>query len=71
MSLLTLDMSSYEAELSGSTAKEYGDGVLYSGWIPALALQQSQDFENRAPIAESLVNVDVAAFLLKMYAYQR
>ncbi len=71
MSILTLDMSSYEAELNDSTAKGYDDEVLYSGWVPTLALQQSQSFESNAVIPESLANVDVAAFLLKMYAYQR
>jgi hypothetical protein len=73
MSILTLDMSSYEAELNDSTVKEYGDEVLYSGWVPTLSLQQSQsqDFENKASIAEGLADVDVAAFLRKMYAYQR
>ncbi|MBI3481111.1 MAG: hypothetical protein HY016_12280 [Nitrosomonadales bacterium] len=73
MSILTLDMSSYEARLNDSTAKEYDDEILYSGWVPTLALQQSQaqGFENQASIEESLANVDISAFLRKMYAYQR
>lgn len=72
MSILTLDMSSYEAEPIDSTAKEYDDEVLYSGWVPTLALQQSQSqgFENQASIAENLANVDIEVFLRKMYAYQ-
>lgn len=73
MSILILDMSSYEAELNDSTAKEYNDEVLYTGWVPALALQQSQSqgFANKASIPESLASMDAGGFLRKMYAYQR
>jgi hypothetical protein len=71
MSILTLDMSSYEYEPNDSIAKEYDDEVLYSGWVPTLALQQSQDFENKASIPESLASMEVEVFLSKMYAYQR
>lgn len=73
MGILTIDMSNYSAELNDATAKEYDDEILYSGWVPALALQQSQaqGFENQPSIAKSLANVDIEAFLRKMYAYQR
>lgn len=73
MSILTLDMSNYEAELNDSTANKYDDEVLYSGWVPTLALQQSQSegFENKELIPESPTNVDVEVFLHRMYSYQR
>lgn len=73
MSILTLDMSSYEAEPNNSAAKEYDDEILYSGWVPTLVLQQPQPqrFENKASIPESLASVDVEVFLRKMYAYLR
>lgn len=71
MSLLTMDMSSYEVQQNDSVATEYDDEVLCSGWIPSLALQQSPSFENKASIPESLTNVDIRNFLSRMYVWTR
>jgi hypothetical protein len=73
MSVLTMDMSSYEFQKDNSSATEYDDDILCSGWIPTLALQQSlpQDWENKSSMPEDIVNVDAEIFLLKMYSYQR
>lgn len=73
MSIMTMDMSSSEAEQNDCPAEYYDDEVLCSGWVPTLALQQSrsQGFENKPSIPESLVNVNAEVFLLNMYIYQR
>jgi hypothetical protein len=72
MSVLTMDMSSYEVQKDDSPATEYDDDILCSGWIPTLALQQSlpQDWENKSSMPEDMVNVDAEIFLRKMYSYQ-
>lgn len=67
MSIVTMNMSSYEIERDESTAAE--EMMLRSGWTPALALQ---------PVAETRRNQpppgvigDIEAFLNRMYAWQR
>lgn len=73
MGVLTMDMSSYEVQKDDSSAAKYDDEVLCSGWVPTLALQQSQPlhWENKSSMPENLVNVDAESFLQKMYSYQR
>ena len=72
MSVLTMDMSSYEVRNSALPEDvEYSEEVLCSGWVPTLATQLSQDFENRGSIPEDLATVDAALFLRKMYLLQR
>lgn len=73
MSVLTMDMSSYEVRQDDSSAAKYDDEVLCSGWVPTLALQQSLplDWENKSSIPQQLVDADAETFLNKMYAYQR
>lgn len=71
MSVLTMDMSSYEVERNTTAADEYGEEILCASWVPTLALQPAQDFENRASMPESLANVDAETFLRKMYVWQR
>jgi hypothetical protein len=73
MSVLTMDMSSYEFQKDDASTKEYDEEVLCSGWIPTLALQQSlpPDWENKSAIPEDMVSVDAEIFLQKMCSYQR
>lgn len=75
MSIVTMSMSEYGIERSGSMAEadkpQYGDEVLYAGWNPALALQQRSETMQAAAMPRELATVDVESFLNKMYAYQR
>lgn len=72
MSIITMDMSSLEVQPKDVETAEYSNEVLCSGWVPALALQQTAaDFENKASIPESLANIDVEDFLNTMYVWQR
>lgn len=75
MSIVTMNMSEYGIERSGSLAEadipQYGDEVLYAGWNPALALQQHTETTQAAAMPRELAKVDVESFLDKMYAYQR
>jgi hypothetical protein len=71
MSMHILDESSYKIELTDSAVTAYDDEIMYSGWIPDMALQQSQNYKNEASIPVRLVSVEVEVFLRKMYASQR
>ncbi len=69
MGVLTMNMSGYEIERDEAAESAYGEDVLCAGWVPALALRESQQ-EHVAMPAE-LGTADVEAFLRKMYAWQR
>ena len=71
---IVMNMSGYEIEREETTVDEYGNEVLYAEWVPQLAqIEDSHvDEKNRRDIFPGeLVNVDVDAFLEKMYKYQR
>jgi hypothetical protein len=65
MSIVTMNMSGYEIERCDSTTSE----VICCGQAPALALQTYTESLNAMPL--SMVSVDAALFLKKMYACQR
>lgn len=69
MSIVTMEMGKYTVERDSSETVEYGDEVLYAGWNPALAQRESVASEH-VTMPLSLVSVDVAMFLRKMYACQ-
>lgn len=73
MSILTMNMNSYEIHRHETSPDNYSDEVLSVGWIPSLAQQEvlAQQWENRASIPADLANVDASAFLRKMYKNQR
>jgi len=71
MSIHTMDMSSYETDKTDLPAPLYDEEVLCAGWIPDLALQQSQGMERRLALPESLATVSADIFLEKMYSFQR
>jgi len=71
MSILNMDMSSYEADKIDRPAPLYDEEVLCAGWIPDLALQQPQGMEHRVALPESLAAVSADSFLEKMYSFQR
>lgn len=69
MSIVTMNMSSYEIERDedSSCAEEL---VLSSGWMPALALQPVAEIR-RNPLPPGMAGMDVEALLDRMYAWQR
>lgn len=69
MGVLTMDMSGYEIERGEAAETAYGEEVLCAGWVPALALRESQP--EPATMPPERAAVDVEAFLRKMYAWQR
>lgn len=69
MSIVTMDMSSYEIEHSDTGVAEYGDEVMCAGWVPALGLCEAQP--EHAETASLAAQMDVDAFLRKMYRWQR
>lgn len=73
MSILTMNMSSYEIQREDASTVDYAEEVLNAGWVPRLAQQEvlAQQWENRSDMPADLANVDVAIFLRKMYADQR
>lgn len=66
---IVMNMSGYEIERDVVAAEEYGDEVLRSGWNPQLA--EITERAERPSMPEGLANVDVDAFLKKMYEHQR
>lgn len=73
MSILTMNMSGYEIQRNEEREAEYGEEVLNAGWVPRLAQQEvlALQWENQHSIPSDLANVDVYAFLRKMYRNQR
>lgn len=67
MSILTMDMSSYEIERSETSG--YDDEMLNVGWVPELGLREVCSEHVDLPPAMPLVNVD--EFLNRMRRNQR
>lgn len=67
MSVLTMDMSSYEVERS--KAPGYGDEMLNAARVPELGLREVCSEPVELPPAMSFANVD--EFLNRMRRYQR
>ncbi|MBI5890850.1 MAG: hypothetical protein HZB47_09255 [Nitrosomonadales bacterium] len=66
-----VDGSSIETETQ--EVEEYGDEVMYAGWNPQLALAGDgpvAQINKHADLPADLVNVDIDAFLKRMYEYQ-
>jgi hypothetical protein len=71
---IVMNMSGYEIEREVLAADdEYGDEVMYAEMIPQLVVNDSHSDEvgKRTDISAELANLDVDAFLKKMYEYQR
>lgn len=69
MSILTMNMSSYEIERDEAVSPGYGDEILCAGLIPGLACHQPH--AETAALSADLAEVDVDAFMRKMYTFQR
>ena len=71
---IVMNMSGYKIEREVLAADEYGDEVMYAEMIPQLVVvsdSHAAEVGKRADIPAELANVDVDAFLKKMYEYQR
>jgi len=66
MSILTMNMSSYEIETADKPA--YTEEILCTGWNPALALQVNAT--NKQNLPADLLAADVESFLKRMYVSQ-
>jgi hypothetical protein len=71
MSILTMDMSSYEVDKIDHAASQYDAEVLCAGWIPNLALQQSPGIEHRVEKPAEPTAASINIFLNRMYSLQR
>jgi hypothetical protein len=66
---IVMNMSGYEIEHDSEAAREYGDEVMYTGWNPQLG--EVTESTEKPGLPGGLAEVDVNAFLEKMYKYQR
>jgi hypothetical protein len=69
----TMNMSGYEIEREEVTFEEYGDEVMCAEWNPQLALISDLPAgiaDKCSAFPGDLADVDVDAFLQKMYEYQ-
>ena len=69
MGSLTMDMSSFAVERGEVAEVEYGAEVLYSGWNPALS--QQAGITEHVSMPNFMANLDIDAFLKRVYASQR
>ncbi|HLP98034.1 MAG TPA: hypothetical protein VK149_06285 [Sideroxyarcus sp.] len=71
---IVMNMSGYEIEREEVAVERYGDEVMQAGWNPQLSLASAYPtarIERRPALPAGLENVDVDAFLQKMYEFQR
>lgn len=69
---VVMNMSGYEVEHDAAATGEYGDEVMCAGWNPELAqVGYTGAAEKHAAFPHEMANVDVEAFLQKMYRCQR
>ena len=70
---IVMNMSGYEIEREEVAVEEYGDEVMYAEMVPQLVLVNDSDVTEvgkHVDISTELANVDVDAFLKRMYEYQ-
>jgi len=70
---IVMNMSGYEIEREEVAAEEYGDEVMYAELMPQLVLVSDShvsEVGNRTEFPSGLADVDINAFLKKMYEYQ-
>ncbi|MBU1425395.1 MAG: hypothetical protein KKH12_01440 [Gammaproteobacteria bacterium] len=67
---IVMNMSGYEIECESVAAEEYGDEVMYAELIPQLVSvgdRHITEMDKISSIPGDLANMDVDAFLRKMY----
>ncbi len=70
---IVMNMSGYEIEREERAVEEYDDEVMYAELVPQLVPVNDSyvtEMGKRADISAELADVDVDAFLRKMYEYQ-
>ena len=71
---IVMNMSGYEIEPAQVALDEYGDVVMWAELVPQLAPASDShviEMDKSAAIPPEFAEVDVDAFLQKMYKYQR
>lgn len=70
---IVMNMGGYEIEREEVAVAEYGDEVMYAELVPQLDVVNDShvsEVGKRTGISAELANMDVDAFLRKMYEYQ-
>ena len=70
---IVMNMSGYEIEREVVAVEEYGDEVMYAELVPQLVLVNDShvtEVGKRTELPSELADVDVDAFLKRMYEYQ-
>ena len=71
---ILMNMSGYEIEREEVAVEEYGDEVMYAELVPQLVLVNDShvnEVGKRAELTAELANIDIDAFLKRMYESQR
>jgi hypothetical protein len=71
---IVMNMSGYEIEREMVALDEYSDEVMWAELIPQLVPASDShvvEMDKRPAFSPELAEVDIAAFLQKMYKYQR
>ncbi len=69
-----MNMDGYEIECKPDTREEYGDDVMYAGYLPQLVAtceKHVNESGKNMSVPGELASVDVDAFLQMMYKFQR
>lgn len=70
---IVMKMSGYEIERVVEAVEEYGDEVMCAEWIPALEQvsdRHAMEVDKHVALTPELANLDVEAFLEKIYRNQ-
>ena len=67
MGVMMMSMSQSNIEQDDSVAPEYDDEIMSSGWNPVIGLSQLLPEAKYRSFPAELANVDLDAFLKKMY----
>jgi hypothetical protein len=69
---IVMNISGYEIEREKVTLDEYDDERQYAEWVPQLDIGDSRvhEMDKTGEFPGELANVDVDAFLEKMYEYR-
>ncbi len=73
MNTILMNMSSPGIEFETTMLEEYGFEVMFSGWNPQVAMvveQLRMVIDQQVTLPAEIANVDVDAFLQKLYEFQ-
>ena len=67
--IINMELGTVEQDAAGVV--DYGDEVLYSGWVPSVALLQPVSVASRNAMPAELATVDAELFLQSMELRKR